>query len=221
MATPTLVGTVTSAVSSSTSYSCNKPTGVSAGHLLLALQWSAGTIGAVTSGGWAQLQAQSGGATSRVTWLGAGGSEPGSYTFTQTAQPGGAIIIAVAGASLAEPVSASSSTAVGSAVSTPSVTPFGVDDLEVRFAVALNSGQAFTPAAGFTEQADVADGGEGGAMCATRVLSSGSATGTHTFATSGTPSAPHGYTIAITEAPSGRPRIVVATFAARNRAASW
>lgn len=220
MPTPTLVGSVTSATSSSTSYTCNKPTGVAAGHLLLALQWSAGTIGSVTSG-WTQLQAQSSGATSRVTYLAAGGSEPANYTFTQTAQPGGAIIVAVAGASLAEPVSASSSTAVGSAVSTPSVTPAGLEDLEVRFALSLNSGQSFEPAVGFTERADVADGGEGGAMCATRVLASGAATGTHTFATPGVPSAPHGYTIAITEASSGRPRIVTATFTAVHRAANW
>ncbi|MEU4410773.1 hypothetical protein AB0F88_40235 [Streptosporangium sp. NPDC023963] len=220
MPTPTLVGSVTSATSSSTSYSCNKPTGVAAGDLLLSLQWSAGTIGAVPSG-WTQLETQTSGATSRVAYLAAGGSEPGNYTVTQTAQPGGTIIIAVADASLAAPVSNSSSIAVGSAVSTPSVTPAGLEDFEVRFAVALNAGQSFEPASGFTEQVDVADTGEGGAMCATRVLASGAATGTHTFGTSGTPSAPHGYTIAITEAPSGRPRIVAATFTAVHRAASW
>jgi hypothetical protein len=220
MATPTLVGTVTSATSSATSYTCTKPTGVVAGDLLLSLQFSTGTIGSAPAG-WTQAQTQTSGATSRVAYYAAGGAEPGSYSFTQASGTGGAIIVALAGASLTAPVSASSNTSSGNAVTTPSVTPEGSDDFEVRFAISGEAGSTWTTPGGFVEQVEVNADNQLAAVCATRVLASGAATGVQNFGLGSAPFPAHGYTIAITEAPSGRPRIVVATFAARNRAASW
>jgi hypothetical protein len=214
------VGSVTTATSSSTSYTCAKPSGVAAGDLLLSLQLSTGTIGS-TPAGWTQAQTQTSGATSRVAYYTAGGAEPGSYSFTQSSGTGGAIIVALAGASLAAPVSASSNASSGNAVTTPSVTPEGSDDFEVRFAIGGEAGSSWTTPGGFTKQVEVNADNQLAAVCATRALTSGAATGVQNFGLGSPPFPAHGYTIAVTSLIESGRRIVVANFAAVHRAASW
>lgn len=216
MTTPTPVGTATTANSTSTSYTCNKPTGVVENDLMLSLQFanSTGGIGSITSG-WTQLQTSTTGMTSRVGMKVAGPAEGANYTLAQgSGADGGAIIIALRGILLGStPVSAFVSGTTGSNVTTPSVTPGGLDDIEVRFAAGVNIFQ-FTAPAGMTLQASVASGGFVAGGCATRTLSSGAATGAIAFPASSAPSNPHGYTVTIRGAvgASGR-RLLTATFA--------
>lgn len=222
MATPALVGTnATTAASTSTSFTCNKPAGVVENDLLLSLQFSDTGIGTITSG-WTQLQTNTTGMESRVGMKIAGPSEAANYTFTQSSgSDGGAIIVAItdilAGST---PVSAFVSGGSGSNVSTPSVVPEGIDDFEVRFAAGINV-TAFTAPSGMTLRGSVASGGAIAGGCATRVLTSNAGTGTADFPTTGTPLARHGYTITVTGVPAAGRRIVVATYAAVRRAASW
>lgn len=224
MASPLIRGSVTTATSGSSSYTCNKPTGVVADDLLLSLQFCDDGIGTITSG-WTQLQTiVDGGFDSRIAMKVAGGSEGASYAFTQGAAfgGGGALIIALSGAGAGTPVSAlANGVGSGTTVTTPTVTPTGVDDFEVRFAFSIG-GSGMTAPAGFTPGASIGIGGMAGG-CATRVLTSGAATGTANFtATGGTPSDRYGYTIAVTGIPdaSGR-RVFVANSAAVHRAANW
>lgn len=223
MATPTLVGSATTASSSSGSYTCNKPTGVAQNDLLLSLQFATTTLGSITSG-WSQLRTSSAGILSRVGMKVAGASEGANYTFTQggVGDDGCAIIIAwrdvLAGST---PVSAVGTTSTGSNVITPSVTPGGDDDVEVRFACAAEV-TAFTAPSGMTLRASVSVSSFFAAGCATRTLSSGAATGTVNFPANATPDVPHGYTITIQGGSAfSSPRIFVATSAAVHRAANF
>lgn len=221
MTSPVIVGTATSADSSSTSYTCAKPTGVVSGHLLLAMQFSAGTIGTVPSG-WTTLQSQSSGLTSRIAFLAAGGSEPSTYTFTQTADPGGAIIIAYSGALLTTPISATTTAGSGSNISTPSITPGASDDVDVRFAIAIASPLALNPPAGWTSQESNAPDSNHGSLCATKTLASSAPTGVQDFTSSfGTPTVRHGYTVDVTALVVAARRAVFVGTSAVQRAASW
>src|SRR5690606_26455205 len=173
---------------------------VVAGDILISLQFNDLGVGSTPSG-WTQLRNYTSDIESRLAWKVAGSSEPASYTFSQSTGGigGGAIVIALQGASTSTPVSAVGSAGSGSTVTTPSVTPAGTDDLDIRFAVALDS-SSFSPPAGFTERADVVrdDAGDTiAAACATRPLASGAATGTANFTASPSPFLRHGYTVTV------------------------
>src|SRR5690606_25959953 len=173
---------------------------VVAGDILISLQFNGVGVGSPPAG-WTQLRNYTSGIESRLAWKGAGSSEPASYTFSQSTGGigGGAIVIALQGASTSTPVSAVGSAGSGSTVTTPSVTPAGSDDLDLRFAVAVDS-SSFSPPAGFTERADVVrdDAGDTiAAACATRPLASGAATGTANFTASPSPFLRHGYTVTV------------------------
>lgn len=220
MATPTLVGSATTATSSSTSYTCNKPTGVVLDDLMLSLQFGDTGIGTITSG-WSELQAISeSGIQSRIGMKVAGGSEGANYTFAQpSGSAGGAIIIALSDAATTTPVSAQASTGSGTTVTTPSVVAVGSDDLEIRFAVAINAA-SFTPPGGFTPQGTAAGSGISG-TCATRVLNSSGATGTASFTANVSVPFRYGYTISVSGKPvGGGRRLLVATSVAVHRG-SW
>jgi len=222
VATPTLVGTVTTATSTSTSYTCNKPSGVIENDLLLSFQFTDNGIGALTSG-WTQLQAISDtGFDSRIAYKAATGSEGANYTFAQSSgAAGGAIILALRDAVSGTPVSAlANQVGAGTTCTTPSVVAVGADDFEARFVMAVNS-TTFTPPPGFAEQADISASAGVAGTCATRVLSSSGATGTADFTGAATVAFRYGYTIAVTGVPSTGRRVYVATSAAVNRAANW
>lgn len=199
---------VASASAAGTSITCNKPTGVEAGDLLIAFQSAdAGTFAAMTTptGGatWtllAQQQWTSAEPGTKVWWKVAG-SEPASYGFAQSSSDDGVVgIAAIQGAASTTPVFASSSSTVsGTSVPTPSVTPTGIDDLELRWAAAeLPSGATtWTPPAGYSEQIDVQSGTLTTASLATKALASGAATGIQNFTASTSRSSHIGFTVAV------------------------
>lgn len=111
-----------------TSLSCNKPAGVVAGDLLLALvvQDTPGDAQAIS--GWTSLGTQSmatGGM--EVFWLLAGGSEPSSYSITSIPNSNVTIVmVAYSGVVQVTPIHKSAHNETGSDVSTvnaPTVTP--------------------------------------------------------------------------------------------------
>ncbi|MEU3162889.1 hypothetical protein [Streptosporangium sp. NPDC006930] len=219
MTSPQIRGSATTANSTSTSYSCNKPTGVVQDDLMLMLQFADVGIGTITSG-WTQLQAlTTADLRSRVGMKVAGGSEGANYALTQTSgSDGGAIILALSDILAGQtPVSDTSTAGSGATITTPSVTPLGGDDFEIRFVAAL-AVTSFTAPGGWTERADVASGSACAGTCATRVLSSSGATGTANFTANTTAIDRHGYTITVSGKPdaSGR-RLLVASSVAVHR----
>ncbi|MER6942481.1 hypothetical protein ABT294_00535 [Nonomuraea sp. NPDC000554] len=193
--------------SSAGSFTCPKPTGVVAGDVLIAFQ--AGYVNDDTSmttptGGaaWAQLGSTvvgGEGLSVKTWWKAAGASEPATYSFAHDNQCV-AIIVAASGGATSTPVVAGSFAGTGTAVTTPSVTPAGSADLEIRCAaVAAASAATFTPPGGLTEQQDRNVPGKNlGASAATRILTGGGATGTADFTSSVTPDMRAGVTVAIT-----------------------
>lgn len=121
------------------SYSCNKPSGTIAGDVLLAHQKGSASLAAMTVpvGGatWLPLASVTGGSVyGKVWWKVAGSSEPTSYTFTQGASSyGGVVIVAIQDAAATAPIFASTATGTGANIDTPSITPAGADDLDIRF----------------------------------------------------------------------------------------
>lgn len=132
----------------------------------------------------------------------AGGSEPSTYTLNQTsADDGTAIVVALIDASLGAHVVATAAGQFGTtAVDTPSTTPVGPADLDLRFVGAYGTSAAatWTPPAGYTEQADVQSGTMTTSSLATKQLSSGAATGAQTFTISVTPTRWRSITVTVT-----------------------
>lgn len=219
MTTPTLVGTVTTATSSSTSFTCNKPSGVALDDLMLSFQFTDNGIGTITSG-WSSLQAISDtGFDSRVGMKVAGGSEGATYTFAQNASAaGGAIILALRDTASGTPVSAqANNVGSGTVCTTPSVVALGADDFEVRFIMAINT-TSFTAPGGFTPRANISPSAGIAGACATRVLSSSGATGTADFTANASVPDRYGYTITVSGKPGGGGRrLLTATSVAVHR----
>lgn len=211
----------------SASFSVTKPTGVTAGHLLvafIAIDASATGIGTPTGGTtWQSLDSVSGfGLGGKVFWKVAGGSEPSSYGFTRSGGNGSAaIVVAVSEASASEPLHATSTAGSTTAVTTPTLTPAALGDFDLRFgaASAFGSTIAFTPPSTYTEREDV-DGTFVFATCATKTLASTSATGTQNFTASTSPSDRCGMTVLVTSPVAGQQRVVMSS-AAVHRAATW
>lgn len=229
---PSLIAVATATTVLTSSVVPSKPSGLLAGHLLVAVQ-------AADTGGSANLTTPTGGSTwnllddvqfsgsgtgaARTWWKIAGDSEPSTYTFNQLNTGDGAVILAAVGGAYSQtPVHGSAITGTGGNVDSPSNTPIGPTDLELRFAVGKQFGGAsvtWTAPAGYTEQADIQASTFTSATLATKLLASGSASGTQTFVCSTAPGRQAGFTITVTNA--SVPRLVAATLQAVQRAATW
>ncbi|MBB4702576.1 hypothetical protein [Sphaerisporangium siamense] len=123
----------------------------------------------------------------KIWWKLAGASEPTSYGLTQNSGADGtATVVCLQDPGAGTPVVAhTGGTTSTTSIPTPSTTPNGSNDFELRFAGASSgngSATSFTPPAGFTERSDVTSGSQYAPQsCATRTLSSGGATGTQNF----------------------------------------
>jgi hypothetical protein len=223
---PTYVDS-TAADSTSTSWSVTKPTGTSTGHVLIAFVVSDGSLSAIgtPTGGatWQQLDSEESFLAAKLFWKIAGGSEPSSYGFTQQSSSDGVgIVVDVSGADISEPQHDTSTSGFGSNVATPSLTPVAVGDLDIRFGAALTfevGSASWSPPSTYTEREDVV-GDFVSATCATKTLSSTSATGTQNFNAGTEPEDRLGMTVLITSPPDGQLRIVTPRTAV-HRASSW
>ncbi|MEU7741971.1 hypothetical protein [Nonomuraea sp. NPDC049158] len=221
----------TSASSATTSYTCNRPT-VVAGDLMLAFQSAdTGTLANMTTptGGatWSLLTSRTwgSGAGGKVWWKFADSAEPSTYGFAQGSGADGVTIIAsISDTSTSLPVFADTGSDVASAtVATPSVTPTGADDLELRFATAAGSGGAvtWTSPATYTQQTQVQSTTFTTGVLATKALSSGSATGTQNFTLSASKSRNLGFTVAVAGVSFVPPRPILIVQPAVQRAAFY
>lgn len=208
---PSLRGASQVASGTAASFSCTKPTSTAQGDVLVAFHGAdAGTLaelGTPTGGAtWTLLASRARddgtGAGSKVWWKVAGASEPSTYGFTQNSGADGAVsIVAVQNGSTNTPVVAQTGGITsGTSKATPSTTPNGSDDFEIR-CVLLHapgaSGLTCTPPSGYTEQTDVES--QQYALCstATKALTSNAATGTQNFTISASVSEWHGFTVDI------------------------
>ncbi|MEV7013263.1 hypothetical protein [Streptosporangium sp. NPDC051022] len=214
---------------------CAKPTGTAAGDLLLAFQSAdLGTlaqIGTPTGGTTWQLLASRASGTdadlkTKIWWKIAGSSEPATYGFTWSSISYACIAIAaLQGAGTSTPVVAQTGNDVAdTTVPTPSGTPTGSDDLELRWGAASALGldiPGWTPPATYTKQVDITAGEYPTVSLATKVLTSSAATGSLNFATSSSVSYRHGFTVDVASAISPAPRAPVVMSQAAIRASRW
>lgn len=191
------------------SFTCTKPSGTVSGDLLLA--WHSADIGAlasmsITAAGtaWSTLTTAGVDGTNpgKLYWKVAGGSEPASFTFNQdSGADAAATMIAVQDGSTSTPVFATGTGGTGTSIQTPSTTPAGTTDLDVRFVSAsgaLGTSESFTPPGTYTEFADIGSRQFAYVSGAYKILSSGSATGTQNFTITLSPSSRRGVTVTIT-----------------------
>jgi len=165
----------------------------------------------------------------KVWWKYAGGDEPASYGFSQDDRAFGAVaIVAVQDAKLdITPLVQQSGGTNSSTVTTPSITPAGADDLDIRIAAgtaADMSSATWSAPSQWTHRVASGEGGVGdgaGVAMATRELNSASPTGTQNYGCSETLGFWAGFSVAVASAPppGGRPPVV--SRAAVHRAASW
>lgn len=224
---------VASASGSGASITCNKPAATAAGDILLAFHSTdAGLLADMTTptGGatWVLLGQQlwvSSEPGTKVWWKVAGASEPASYGFAQGSSADGVVAIAaVEGGVTTTPVFASSSSNTSSTtIPTPSITPTGLDDLELRWAASKSSSGAavaWTPPASYTEHVDRQSGNFTAGSLAAKQLSSGAATGIQNFTISATSILYGGFTVAIAALVFNPPRPLMIGQALQ-RAANW
>ncbi|MEV4180177.1 hypothetical protein AB0J28_01860 [Streptosporangium canum] len=164
--------------------------------MLLALQWSGiGTTlaGMTISGGATWINVYSSGNT-KIWWKIAGGSEPTSYNFTHTGGAAGSIVFMVA---VQDPLSAPPTVIAqghtnNTQAFTPSLTPSGESDLDIRWVTGSDRTDIspppifWTPPAGYTSRVEARVTDEMSAILATKQLSSRAPTGTQIF-TANTP----------------------------------
>lgn len=138
----------------------------------------------------------------RLWWKVASG-EPASYSLTPTGGGDNTVsVVCVQDALSGTPVVAFVGDSVSSAiVATPSTTPNGVDDFEVRFVGGRATGSSYTPPAGFTERTDLVSGTSAAQSSATRPLTGNGATGVHNFTSATNMPRYLGFTVNIASAP--------------------
>ncbi|MFD1546998.1 hypothetical protein [Nonomuraea guangzhouensis] len=179
------------------------------GDLLLA--WHSADIGALTSmsvsaagTAWSTLTTAGVDGTNpgKLYWKVAGGSEPSSYTFNQdSGADAAATMIAIQDGSSNTPVFATGTGGSGTTIQTPSTTPAGTTDLDVRFVSAsgaLGTSESLTAPGTYTEFADIGSRQFVYVSAAYKVLSSGSATGTQNFTITTSPTTRRGVTVTVT-----------------------
>lgn len=205
---PTIRAVSSVASGTTGSYSCPRPTGTTAGDLLVAFQVADyGSIGQLTApSGW-ELVDQASATSDQVGVLyvklwtkTATASEPASYAFGQDSDAdGGVVIVALSDAALGAH-DKSVSTTSGSSVTTPSVTAIA-GDIELRFAAGSpdpGGSRSWTPPAGTTEHADRQSGIYATFTLATRTISTSGATGALNFTASGGLAPRQGWTVVVT-----------------------
>lgn len=205
---PTIRAVSSVASGTTGSYSCPRPTGTTAGDLLVAFQVSDyGNINQLTApSGWELVDQAS--ATSdpdgelyvKLWTKTATASEPASYTFGQNSgADGGVVIVALSGAALGAH-DKSTFTTSGSSVTTPSVTAIA-GDIELRFAAGFPTSEtprSWTPPPGTTERVDLQSGEYATFTLATRTISTSGPTGTLTFTASSALMPRQGWTVVVT-----------------------
>ncbi|MFI7707601.1 hypothetical protein [Nonomuraea sp. NPDC049480] len=142
----------TVATSTSTSYTCAKPSGVVSGDILIAFQaadWGTEAAMATPTGGttWQLLTSRDVGTDSlhsKVWWKVAGGAEPGTYGFTQATFSDGGVVVAAVRDATGTPTFASTDNHGAAFFDTPSVEPAGTADYELRFVSATAGGAGST-----------------------------------------------------------------------------
>ena len=153
-----------------TSTTITKPSGTASGDKLLMFQsadWGTTADLTTPTGGtaWTLLGTLSLGddtLQTKVWYKVAGGAEPASYGLTQNSGADGcAVVVAIQNADAAAvPIMANSTQNDVAVVQTPSTTPAGANDLEVRYVAGANSAVSGVtwdgdPADGYTERADI------------------------------------------------------------------
>jgi hypothetical protein len=127
----------------------------------------------------------------------AGSAEPASWTFTNNGSNNGTVtIVAVSGTLGFGDVQVATSALATTSAPTPSATPLGVNDVEIRY-TASAANVTYTPPGGYTERADFKAGTAVSASLATLTLASMAATGVQTFTASGAVAANSGFTITV------------------------
>lgn len=208
--TPSLRSAVTTATSTADfGYTVTVPTGVAAGDVLLAFQSADSAVLAdladpldgdgFVSGGWTEIAAEDDVSVNelvtKVWWKISTGAEPANYIFFHNAASDGlCTMAAIKDAGHAPPIvafsSAISGSPLGASHSTPSTTPAGNNDFELRWCAmakdTTGAANTWTPPAGFTERSDLQSTTWTTGSLATRPLTSNAATGTHSFTSSST-----------------------------------
>ncbi|GAA3172596.1 hypothetical protein [Nonomuraea roseoviolacea] len=138
----------------------------------------------------------------KLYWKIAGGSEPASYTFNQdSGADAAATMIAIQDASTNTPVVATSTGGTGTSIQTPSTTPAGTTDLDVRFVSAsggMGTSESLTPPGTYTEFADISSRQFVYVSGAYKTLASGAATGVQSFTITTSPTLRRGVTVTVT-----------------------
>jgi hypothetical protein len=197
---------VSSAYSSSTSFTCTKPAGTQTGDVLVAFQ-TVGTFApppSSPSGGgtvWQALGSRTGtewGGT-KVWWKVAGPSEPAQYSFAVSSSgfDSVAAIVAIADSDGSTPLLSSTENGADTSVGCPSVSPSTDQGVTIRWAAALVAGSSsgWTPPSGHTEQVDRTGFGASAGL-ATRARTAAGAVGTATYTIGGSaPIYSHGFTV--------------------------
>ncbi|MEV0830904.1 hypothetical protein [Nonomuraea rubra] len=217
------------------SFTVSKPTGTLTGDILIVFHSiQTGTLaqmGTPTGGStWQSLATRNSGTDydmkTKVWWKVAGSSEPSTYGFTQNSGGTGCVAIAaISGAdgSVTPVVAQSGADEFIATVPTPSTTPTGADDFELRWAACNPDSQpgiTWTQPAGYTKQADL-QGDNTAACLATKALSSSAATGIQTFTASDLVGFRHGFTVDVAALPDQPPRRPVVVSQAVNRSSRW
>ncbi|WP_157251130.1 hypothetical protein [Nonomuraea typhae] len=156
----------TVATSTSTSYTCAKPTGTASGDILVAYQsadWGNASSMSTPTGGatWQPLTSRDAGANnlhSKVWWKVAGASEPSTYTFAQASGSDGVTIVAAIRDASGTPTFDSTDNPGTAYFDTPSLVPSGTADYEMRFVSAVGGGSGaswdWTATDSYTEAED-------------------------------------------------------------------
>jgi hypothetical protein len=142
----------------------------------------------------------------KAFWKVAGAAEPATYTFTQDSGADGVVgIIALSSAAATTPVSASSTDASTNTIVTPSVTPTGADDFEVRWVGGTGggTGNTWSAPATYTERIDRQSNQYTTGCMATKALASAAPSGIQTFTASNSQAKGIGLTIAVAAGSAG------------------
>jgi len=213
--TPSLRSAVTTATSTATTYAVAPPSDVVAGDVLIAFQSADAAVLAdlteptpnpsTVPAPWELLSSAytdaSNDLATKIWWRVAGDDEPASYTFTHNASSDGIVTIAaIKDAGHATPIVAQTlESAPGTSVDTPTTTPTSNNDFELRWVAmtdATGAANTWTAPAALTERSDLQSSTFTTGSLATRALTSGAATGVHTFtASSAVFDSAHGFTV--------------------------
>ena len=192
-AAPALLGTQTTAVSSTavTSRTLNRPVATGTRVLLLAQLSVRGNVTFTAPSSWTLVNRTVGGSGATLVtlavyskWVADLSTEPASYTWTFTSGRVAAAMFAISGAAPGTPVPVGAGQAIATnttSMTAPTVSPSMGDTLLVGVWANLHSGYTYTPPAGMTERFEIGSGGTSSGTriaVATQALVASGATGT-------------------------------------------